>query len=256
MTSFIAFGKKELMEHTRGGRALLLLMLALLFGVMNPAIARLTPWLMELMSDSMEATGLSVTAVKVDAIASWAQFYKNTSMLLVIFMLIFGDVLTKEYQSGTLINMLTKGLSRGKVIAAKASVLSCIWTVLYWVTFTVTYAYNMFFWPDTALSNPLLAALGWYVIGLWAISLLMLASVPAGSGTGALGITAGCFGLLYLLSTVPDLTDYLPVRLMSGMQVLTSEAEPSDFMPAMSICLGLTVLQSIAAVLWFNKKAL
>lgn len=256
MTSFIAFGKKELMEHAQGGKAVLLLILALFFGVMNPAIAKLTPWLMELMSDSMESTGLSVTAVKVDAISSWTQFYKNVPMFLVIFMLIFGGVLTKEYQSGTLINMLTKGLSRGKVIAAKASVLSVIWTASYWIIFAVTYAYNTYFWPDTNVSSPAFAALGCYILGLWLISLLLLSSVPTSSGTGALGITAGFFALLYLLSIVPALTEYLPPHLMSGMSILTSSSKPSDYLPAMSICLALTTLQYIFAVLCFNKKSL
>lgn len=41
----IAFMKKEWMENVRTGRIWILLILFGLFGVMNPAIAKLTPWI-------------------------------------------------------------------------------------------------------------------------------------------------------------------------------------------------------------------
>ena len=51
MRSFIAFLKKELMECQRGGRLLFLGILFIAFGIMNPAIAKLTPWLLEMLSE-------------------------------------------------------------------------------------------------------------------------------------------------------------------------------------------------------------
>ena len=45
MKSLIAFIKKEWMEQVRSGRLLILLILFTLFGIMNPAIAKLTPWM-------------------------------------------------------------------------------------------------------------------------------------------------------------------------------------------------------------------
>ena len=68
---------------------------------MNPAIAKLTPWMMESMADSIAETGLVVTAVEVDAMTSWTQFYKNAPMALIVFLLMFAGILTSEYQSGT-----------------------------------------------------------------------------------------------------------------------------------------------------------
>ena len=53
MNAFIAFTKKEWLETIRSGKLVILTVLFLLFGIMNPAIAKLTPWMMELMSESL-----------------------------------------------------------------------------------------------------------------------------------------------------------------------------------------------------------
>ncbi len=50
MKQLTAFTKKEFMELIRTGKALLLMILFILFGIMNPAIAKLTPWLLETMN--------------------------------------------------------------------------------------------------------------------------------------------------------------------------------------------------------------
>ena len=66
-----AFLKKEWMEWKRTGRMLVLLLIFALFGIMNPAVAKLTPWLMETLSESLADTGLVTTTVTVDAMTSW-----------------------------------------------------------------------------------------------------------------------------------------------------------------------------------------
>ena len=51
MRALLAFLKKEWMETVRSGKLLLLIIIFTIFGIMNPAIAKLTPWLMEMMAD-------------------------------------------------------------------------------------------------------------------------------------------------------------------------------------------------------------
>ena len=51
MRSFIAFFKKELLESARSGKFMILGILFFAFGVMNPAVAKLTPWMLELMAE-------------------------------------------------------------------------------------------------------------------------------------------------------------------------------------------------------------
>lgn len=88
MKSLLAFMKKEWMEQVRSGRLLILVIIFILLGVMNPAVAKLTPWLLEMMADSLEASGMTVTAVTVSAMDSWVQFFKNAPMGLIAFILL------------------------------------------------------------------------------------------------------------------------------------------------------------------------
>lgn len=53
MKSFIAFLKKEVFECIRSGELTFFCILFLIFGIMNPAIAKLTPWMLETLSDSL-----------------------------------------------------------------------------------------------------------------------------------------------------------------------------------------------------------
>lgn len=115
MKSLLALMRKEYMEATRTGKIMIIILLFVLFGIMSPAVAKLTPWMMKMLSDSMAESGLIVTNVQVDALTSWTQFFKNIPIALIAFVLIFSDIFTKEYKSGTLLLVLTKGLSRYKL---------------------------------------------------------------------------------------------------------------------------------------------
>lgn len=98
MKSLGAFIKKEYLDTARTGKLVILILLFILFGIMNPAIAKLTPWLMETLSDTMAESGLLIADIKVDAMTSWTQFFKNIPIALIAFVLIFSDIFTKEYQ--------------------------------------------------------------------------------------------------------------------------------------------------------------
>ena len=46
MIQWTAFLKKEWIEFTRSGRVWIVLAVCIFFGIMNPAIAKLTPWML------------------------------------------------------------------------------------------------------------------------------------------------------------------------------------------------------------------
>ncbi|MBR4933213.1 MAG: ABC transporter permease subunit, partial [Clostridia bacterium] len=157
MKSLISFVKKEFLEQARSGRMMILFILFVLFGIMNPAVAKLTPWLLEVMSDSLAASGMIITEVTVTALDSWVQFFKNIPMALIVFVLIESSIFTKEYSSGTLVLSLTKGLERYKVVLAKATVMYSLWTAFYFICFGITYVYNAYFW-DNSIAQSLTAS--------------------------------------------------------------------------------------------------
>ena len=127
MRAFVAFFKKELFESIRNGKLLILFILFFAFGIMNPAIAKLTPWILDMLGEELAESGMTMTGVTVDAITSWVQFFKNIPMALIAFVLLYGGTFSKEYESGTLILVLTKGLARYKVVLAKALMMVALW---------------------------------------------------------------------------------------------------------------------------------
>lgn len=256
MKTLMAFIKKEWMEQIRSSRLMILGLLFLAFGIMNPAIAKLTPWIMEMLAETMEEAGFAVTEVKVDAMTSWTQFYKNIPMALIAFVLLQSNIFTKEYQSGTLILALTKGLERYKVVLAKTIVLISIWTADYLLCYGVTYVYNAYFWDNSIAAHLGIAAVYWWLVGIWVVALIMLFSVMSISNSGVLLGTGGVYFAVYLLSLIPKLTEYMPTQLMNGMNLLMKAAEPSDYSKALIVA-GITmVICFIISIPLFNKRRL
>lgn len=256
MKTLMAFMKKEWMEQIRSSRLMILGLIFLAFGIMNPAIAKITPWIMEMLAETMEESGLAVVEVKVDAMTSWTQFYKNVPMALIAFVLLQSNIFTKEYQSGTLILALTKGLERYKVVLAKTIVLISTWTAGYWLCYGVTYAYNAYFWDNSIASHLGMAALYWWLIGIWVIALMILFSVMSSSNSGVLFGTGGIFFAVYLLSLIPKLKEYMPTQLMDGMNLLMKATEPGECTKSLIVA-GITMMVCfIISIPLFNKRRL
>lgn len=256
MKTLGAFLKKEWMEQIRSSRLMILGLIFLAVGIMNPATAKLTPWLMEMLAESMEEAGLAVVEVKVDAMTSWTQFYKNVPMALIAFVLLQSNIFTKEYQSGTLILALTKGLERYKVVLAKTIVLIGTWTAGYWLCYGVTYVYNAYFWDNSIAGHLGIAALYWWLIGIWVIALMVLFSAMSSSNTMVLLGTGGVFFAVYLLSLIPKLKEFMPTELMGGMNLLMKAMEPGDYTKSLIVAgLSLIVCFMISIPL-FNKRRL
>ncbi len=254
MKSLLAFMKKDWLEQLRSGRLLLLGIIFVLFGIMNPAIAKLTPWLMETLSDTLAESGMTVTAVEVDALDSWTQFFKNIPVGLIVFVLLEGGIFTKEYQSGTLVLSLTKGLERWKVVASKASVLFVLWSACYWLCFAVTYGYNAYFWDNGIACSLGFSAVCWWLAGLWTISLSVLFSALAKTNTAVLAGTGGTYLAVYLLSLLPKLRDFCPTLLTEGRALVYGALNAEDFTCAISVTVIFTALCIALSIPALNRK--
>ena len=256
MRSVIAFTKKEITEQMRTGKVLFLGILFILFGIMNPAVAKLTPWLMEQLSDSLAESGMIITQVNVTALDSWMQFYKNIPMALIAFVLLEAGIFTKEYRTGTLVLSLTKGLRRRDVVLAKTVTLILMWTASYWLCYGVTYAYTVYYWDKSVVSSLMPSVVLWWAFGLWVISLMVLFSTLCSSNTGVLVGTGGVVLASYLMSMLPKVAEYLPTLLADGNSLIYGLKEPHEYLSALIVTAvtGLSVL-AVSFVI-FNKKQL
>lgn len=256
MKFFLAFTKKELLAQLRTGKTITLTILFVLFGIMNPAVAKLTPWLMEMMADSLAESGMILTDITVTAMDSWVQFFKNIPMALIVFVLMQSSIFTKEYQTGTLILSLTKGLPRHTVLLAKTVILTLFWTVGYWLCFGITYGYNAYFWDNAVAHNLLFSALCWWMFSLWILSLMIFFSTLSASTTGVLIGTGGVVFASTLLSIIPKLQKYLPTLLSDGNALIYGTADAKSYTAALVITASLLLLCLTFSIPLFHKKQL
>ncbi len=254
MKPLFAFMKKEIMETARTGKLVILVLLFALFGVMNPAIAKLTPWMMEMLSDSLAESGLSVANVQVDAMTSWGQFFKNIPIALIAFVLIFSDSFTKEYRSGTLLLALTKGLPRDKVVLAKTVLLFSLWTLGYGLCFSITYGYTAYFWDNGIAQHLFSAAVMWWLFGVWVISFLVLFSSLLQNNTSVILCTGGMVLLAYVLRVIPKSKTYSPALLMNVNSLLSGVEGTKVYGGAVLVAAVSAVIFVALSVLNMNKR--
>ena len=256
MKRFLAFTKKELLEQQRSGKLLFLGILFVLFGIMNPAVAKLTPWLLEVMADSLAQSGMTVTQVTVSAMDSWVQFFKNIPMALIAFILLEGSIFTTEYRSGTLVLSLTKGLPRYQVVLSKATVLTGLWSLGYWMCFGITYGYNAYFWDNDIARNLLFSVVCWWVLGLWVVSLTVFFSTVSNANTGVFLGTGGAVLVCYLLGLFPKVGKFMPTLLCDGNSLIYGLKEAKDYTIALVIAGIMCIACFTTAVALFNRKQL
>ena len=256
MKSLLAFIKKEMLEQRRSGKLIILGILFVVLGIMSPAIAKLTPWLMEMMVDTLAGSGLAFTPVSVSAMDSWTQFFKNMPIGLIAFVLIESSIFTREYQTGTLVLSLTKGLERYKVVAAKTVVLAFLWTISYWLCAGITYGYIAFFWDNAIAQHLLFSLTCWWIFGLLAVALMVLFSAMAKSNTGVLAGTGSVVLGCYLLSFFARLKKIMPTMLMDGTSLIYGMAEPKAYTVPLIIAAVMIPVCIAVSVSVFNRKQL
>ena len=175
---------------------------------------------------------------------------------LIAFVLIESSIFTREYQTGTLLLSLTKGLERHKVVAAKAVVLVFLWTFCYWLCAGITCGYTAFFWDNAMVQHLLFSVTCWWVFGLFAVALMVLFSTMAGSNTGVLAGTGSVVLGCYLLSFFSGLKKFMPTTLMDGTSMIYGMSQPGACTVPLIIAAVMIPVCLAAGVPIFNRKQL
>lgn len=252
MRTYLSFTKKEFLGNLRTYKLLIMFLVFLLFGMLGPITAKLTPKLLE----SLITDGITITLPEPSAFDSWTQFFKNVSQMgLFVVVILFSGMMANEYSHSTLINVLTKGLKRSTVILSKFTAASIIWTGSYLVCFLMSYFYTEYFWLDDKILN-----LSYSIFYLWVFGILLLAVITFGgvifrNSYGCLLFTGSFIVLLYLLNIVPDIQKYNPVALISSnMALLKGQSLPMDLFPSLVVSTVAILILITSAIGLFNKK--
>lgn len=252
MSGYIAFVKKEFTENMKNYRFLIMFAVFLIFGITSAFLAKFTPEILSALAADME---MSSEPVALDA---WKQFYKNISGVgFSAFIILYGSCLSGEYSKGTLVLMVTKGLSRKAVILAKYTVAAILMTISYWISYAATYGYTAFLWKDVSLPNVAFAALALWIAGFLYLSILMIGCVIFRQTFTGILFTGGIVAVISLLGMIEPIAKFNPFILTTkNIDLISGEITLSDFMIPAVVSIVISILGLLLAIRLFNKKQL
>lgn len=252
MNGYIAFVKKEFTENVKNYRLFILFFIFLIFGVASAFLAKFMPDILSSLAADMT---MSSEPAALDA---WKQFFKNISGIgFSAFIILYGSCLSTEYSKGTLVLLVTKGLSRSAVILAKYTVAVSLMTVSYWVSFAAAYSYTAYLWKGTALSNTVLAAFGLWILGFLYLSILMVGCVIFKETFTSILFAGGIAALISLLGIIEPIAKFNPFILTTkNVDLISGTVLPSAFLIPILVAIAMSILGLLIAVKLFDKKLL
>lgn len=254
MNNIYVFTKKELLESWRTKRLLIVLIVFLIFGIMSPLIARLTP---DIISSSFGAD-IQIDIPDPTSVDSWTQFYKNITQIgMYIIAILFCNSVSGEVSKGSLTNLVTKGLNRSAIIVSKYLIALFQWILAIGLCFGVTAVYTLYYFPDNESPHFVQAVIPVLIFGLFFTALILLASTIARNSFEGLLIIIVCISLLYLLNLYEDIRRYNPVTLIGeNMAILQGDSNLSEINWAMGASIILMILFLGFSIAIMNKKKL
>ncbi|GKX27652.1 ABC transporter permease [Vallitalea longa] len=252
MKGFMAFTRKEIMDYTRTYKLMILLMVFLFFGFLNPIIAKLTPEMLK----AFMPEGIMISLPEPTVFDCWTQFFKNvTQMGIILVVIMFSGIMANELIKGTLINMLTKGLKRKTVILSKFTASVIVWTICYYTSFVVTSLYSKLFWEETQVANLFFSVTCAWIFGLLLIVFLILGGVIFRNNYGGLLFTVIIVAIMFILNIMEPIAKFNPLQLVTvNMSLLTKEIDVSELYYSVGSSVFLMIMFLMISVIVFNKK--
>ena len=252
MSGFWCFVKKEFMENVRNFKMLILFGVFLIFGVMSPLLAKLTPLLFQ----SINLEGFSIEIPDATVIDSYAQLFHNlTQMGMIVLLILFCGGAAQEISRGTAVLVFARGLPRTTFLLAKLAVQGCLWTAACVLSAAVCYGVTQFLFPGGTPSGLPFSLFCLWVFGMFALAAASFWGVAGKGSFAPLLLTAATIGVLLVLSMIPSAAVYLPTALASyNADLLTGSKSAADLLPSLVITAAVSVGFVAASIVLFRKK--
>lgn len=252
MRIFLSLLKKEAIEGARTKKIISTFILFLFIGLISPLTAKLSPVILQ----SIATGNIDINLAPPSEIDSWTQFFKNISQIGMFGLaIILSTQMANEFQKGTLINLLSKGLPRYQVVLSKIFYNFILWFIAYFCSFILTYFYTKYFFGISfPIRNILMAALLPFIFGLFLIALEILAGVISGNVIGTLILTTVGIVIQIILSIRDEIVKYMPIALIGKPVNLIKGIGYDDYyVPIITggILIIICIVISIAVI---NKK--
>lgn len=251
MTGLTLMLKKEWMENSRSHKALALLIISIIFGILGPLTALLMPDIMA----GILPKKLQETIPNPTYLDSYIQYFKNINQLgLILLVFLFSGSLTQEFARGTLINLITKGLSKKAIILAKYLMMSLIWTISYLLGSLTQYAYTLYYFNNHGQHKLIVYGTSW-LFGLLLLSLILLYSVIFRKTAGLLIACLMTIVAFFISGFFKITKDWNPVLLIQKQsQILSGHYEIHDLIQPCIIVIIIIFISLTLAILFFEKS--
>jgi len=243
--------KKELREGLRTPKAVVLTLIFLFFGILNPITAR---YINEIISSAGGIEGFRLPdPTWIDA---FMQFYKNSqSICFLALILTFMGTVVNEKRSGTMVLMLSKGAKRGTFIYAKFSAAAIFYTIAYVIGASVTVLYTYLLFDNVNPDKLTLALLVYWLTGLFYIAVAMLASVLAKTVTSAAIISLAGYFLVSAMGAIPQIKKFTPSFLTeTSSSLLTGKGWPDGAYLNISVVILMIIILLKTSVIVLKRQ--
>lgn len=256
MRGFAVFLGKEFTEIVRTWRLYVIPGIMLFVGLMSPVFAEVTPGLVSSMVDS-QGQGIVLEIPPATTVDSYLQFSKNATQIALIAVIIAtAGVVSGEHRSGTAQLVLTKPVSRGAMIAAKALSNWLLLLLSTAVSAALCFGVTLLIFDSDAVREFASMVGIWYTLASLMVALTIFLSVLLRSQPGAAGAGIGTFFVISVLSMWGPARDYSPAGLVgAGDRILTGTADVAVLWPVVS-AVALSVALVAAAAWVFGRQEL
>lgn len=254
MNQIMTLLNKELVESLKTFKLLAIIITFLIIGVLSPFIVLIMP---DILESAVVDSGIEMVIPEPTADQSYMQFFSHINQLgFIVFLLLFGGILTNEISRRTLINLLTKGLKRHNVVLSKALFILIIWTVVYFMSAMITYLYTVYFFDERVHHLPAALSTTW-LYGIFLISLIFLFSAAFKNFIAVIFSIIGVVVVMMILTVFPSIEMFVPQHLLSlNMELIIGEKDLSDTLTPVAVTLSASILVFILSIFIFNRKTL
>ncbi len=245
---------KELFEHWRTKRALILVIVFVAFGIGSPLLARYTP---EIIAAFAADEGLVIEVPPPTASDAVAQFVRNLGQtgVLAAILVAMGSVAV-EKERGTAALWLTKPVSRAAFLAAKAIGIAAVLAAGMLAAGIAGHAYTAILFDAPSIA-------GW--VAMCALILLQMSAYAAVTFLGstltrsplaAAGIGVGTLTVIAIAGALPGLGAWTPGGLADAGMAVATGVEPDELIRPVLATGALIAAALVASWLSFRRQEL
>jgi ABC-2 type transport system permease protein len=217
---FRAFVRKELLETRRTWRLWVLPgIMVLLLGLGTPVLTAVTPALMRATERSQP--GVVIRLPSPTSLDSYLQFMGNLDQIAVLAIIITGAaVVASERRAGTIVLVLTKPLSRGGFIIAKAVSQLALLVAATALGTLVCILVTTAIFDGRHIAAFIASVALWLVLAaMFALLMILLSAAMKGQAPAA-GAGIGVYVSLFVLTGFPLIRDYSPAGILAASDAL------------------------------------